>query len=172
MILFETERFIIRQLTESDIEGFFDLQSDKVAMDMVPDKVMNLEEAIKDLKIRAINYTAKVDNFDVWAVIDNENADFLGTCAIVYGDPKGAEIGYRFRQKYWGKGVASEVTKGLINYIFNHTDYSTIIADVSQANIGSTKVLEKFLTNVGEGFCEETKTLDYHFELKKVDYIN
>ena len=34
---------------------------------------------------------------------------------------------------------------GKIDYIFNQTDHETIIADVSKSNIGSVKVLQKFL---------------------------
>ena len=169
--LFNTDRFIIRELLNSDIDGFADLQCNKRAMDMVPDKTMTLEEAKIDLDIRAKNYPRKVNDFDVWAVIDNQNNEFLGTCAIIYGSSKGVEIGYRLREKHWNKGVATEVAKGLIDYIFSETDHKTIIADVSKSNIGSVKVLQKFLTKVNEGYCEEYKTYDYNYELKKSDYI-
>jgi len=169
-ILFKTKRFIIRQLLNSDLEGFADLQCNKKAMDMVPDKTMTLEEAKVDLDIRTTNYTTKVNNFDVWAVIDIKTSEFIGTCAIIYGDPKGVEIGYRLREKHWNKGVATEVAKGLIDYIFTCTSDTTIIADVSKSNIGSVKVLQKFLTKVNEGFSEEYQTYDYNYELKKSDY--
>ena len=168
--LFTTERFIIRQLLNSDIGGFADLQCNKTAMDMVPDKTMTLEEAKIDLDIRVNNYPTKVNNFDVWAVIDKDNDEFIGTCAIVYGDPKGVEIGYRLREKHWNKGIATEVAKGLIDFIFSQTDHKTIIADVSKSNIGSVKVLQKFLTKVNEGYSEKYKTYDYNYELKKSDY--
>ncbi len=169
-LLFNTKRFIVRELLNSDLNGFFDLQSNKKAMDMVPDKTMTLEEAKIDLEIRANNYPVKVNNFDVWAVIDKDNDEFIGTCAIIYGDVKGVEIGYRLREKHWNKGIATEIAKGLINYIFSHTAHDTIIADVSKSNIGSVKVLQKFLTKVNEGYCEEYKTYDYNYELKKSDY--
>jgi len=169
-LLFKTERYIIRELKKSDLSGFSDMQCNKKAMDMVPDKTMTLEEARIDLNIRSTNYITKVNNIDVWAVIDQENNEFIGTCALVYGNPKGIEIGYRLREKHWNKGIATEVTKGLINYVFTHTNHTTIIADVSKVNIGSVKVLEKFLTKVNEGFCEEDQTYDYNYELKKSDY--
>lgn len=169
-ILFNTKRFTIRELKNSDLPGFADMQCNKNAMDMVPDKTMTLEEAKSDLEIRTTNYTTKINNFDVWAVIDHENDEFIGTCALIYGNSKGIEIGYRLREKHWNKGIATEVTKGLINYIFTHTSHSTIIADVTKSNIGSVKVLEKFLTKVNEGFCEEYQTYDYNYELKKSDY--
>ena len=169
--LFKTERFIIRELLNTDLNGYADLQCNKNAMDMVPDKTFTFEEAKTDLDIRTTNYATKINNFDVWAVIDKNNSEFLGTCAIIFGSSKGVEIGYRFREKQWGKGVASEVAKGLIDYIFSQTDHETIIADVSKSNIGSVKVLQKFLTKVNEGYCEDYKTYDYNYELKKSDYI-
>jgi len=169
-LLFTTERLIIRELQNSDLEGFADMQCNKVAMDMVPDKTMTFEEARKDLEIRATNYTTKINNFDVWAIIDKDNDEFIGTCALIYGNPKGIEIGYRLREKHWNKGIATEVTKGLIDYVFTSTSQTTIIADVSRTNIGSVKVLQKFLTKVNEGFCEEDQTYDFNYELKKSDY--
>jgi RimJ/RimL family protein N-acetyltransferase len=169
-ILFKTERFIIRELRNTDLEGFADLQCNKNAMDMVPDKTMTLEEAKIDLDIRTTNYTTKINDFDVWAVIAEDDNEFMGTCAIIYRGSKGVEIGYRIREKHWNKGVATEVAKGLINYIFIQTNQQTIIADVSKSNIGSVKVLQKFLTKVNEGYCEEYKTYDYNYELKKSDY--
>ena len=166
-VLFQTKRLTIRELIQSDIDGFFDMQSNKEAMDMVPDKVMSMDECIRDLKIRINNYSQDKKPFDVWAVIDKKSKDFVGTCAMVYEIPKGVEIGYRFRVRYWGNGIGSEVTEGLIKYIFEETNEDIIVADVSKFNIGSTKILEKFMTLVGESFNEKDNCQDLHFELRK-----
>ena len=169
-ILFKTELFIVREMIDSDIDGFFDLQSNKKGMDMVPDKTMTFEESKKDLKIRIDNYKSKINTFDVWAVINKNTTNFIGTCALIYDTTISVEIGYRFREKYWGKGVATEITKGLVDYIFTQTNYQSITADVSKKNIGSTKVLQKFFTQVNEGFNEKDNCYDLNFELKKIDF--
>ena len=150
-----------------DIDGFYDMQSSRKAMDMVPDKVMNLKECERDLAIRIANYTKTDKPFDVWAVINSQTNEFVGTCAMVYTNQNTVEIGYRFRVQFWGAGIGTEVTKGLIDYIFTHRTETKIIADVSQFNIGSTKILEKFMTKTGESFNEADNCVDLHFEVVK-----
>ncbi len=168
--LFETDRLLIRRLTTEDLDGFFDMQSSHAVMDMVPDKVMNMSQCVIDLNIRINNYELTTSEFDVWAVIDKETSEFTGTCALVYNQKGGVEIGYRFREKHWGKGIASEVTKGLIQYVFTARKETIIVADVSKDNMGSTRVLNKYMTKVGESFNKEDNCQDLHFELRKEDY--
>ena len=169
--LFETSRFTIRQLVDDDIKGFFDLQSNKKAMDMVPDKVMTLLESKTNLATRINNYTTTTKKYDVWAVIEKTTSKFVGTCALVYLNDSKVEIGYRFIEQFWGKGVGTEVTKGLIDFVFNSRSETSIVADVSKFNIPSTKILEKFLVKVGESYNETDQCQDLHFELKKADYL-
>ena len=153
--IFQTKRLIIRQMTSSDIDGFFDMQSSHAVMDMVPDKVMTMEGCVIDLAVRINNYTSDSAEFDVWGVIDKQTNEFIGTCALVYKQKGGVEIGYRFREKFWGNGIATEVTQGLINYVFTKRSEKIIVADVSKLNLGSATVLEKFMTRQGESFNKE-----------------
>ena len=169
--LFETKRFIVRELLNSDIDGFFDLQSNKKAMDMVPDKVMTLLESKTNLATRINNYTTTTKEYDVWAVIEKTTSKFVGTCALVYLNDSKVEIGYRFIEQFWGKGVGSETAKGLIDFVFNLRSETVIVADVSKFNIPSTKILEKYLVKVGESYNKKDKCQDLHFELKKADYL-
>jgi ribosomal-protein-alanine N-acetyltransferase len=168
--LFQSQRLIIREMTPSDIDGFFDMQSSHTVMDMVPDKVMTMEQCVIDLDIRIKNYTSSTKEFDVWGVIDKETNQFTGTCALVYNQKGGIEIGYRFLEKFWGKGIATEVTEGLIEYVFTNRIEKVIVADVSKFNLGSTKVLGKFMSLVGETYNKEDDCQDLHFELKKENY--
>ena len=165
--LFNTNRLTIRQLKMTDLDGFFQLQGNKKAMDMVPDKTMTREEAEKDLKIRVNNYTNDKQGFDVWAVIEKSTNSFVGTCALVYEQKNGVEIGYRFCEQFWGKGIGSEVTEGLIDYVFKNRKENLIVADVSAFNLGSIKILQNYMSKVGESFNKEDNCQDFHFELKK-----
>ena len=169
-MLFLTKRLTIRELTPNDIDGFYDLQSNKTAMDMVPDKIMTFDACQRDLNIRIRNYNSDQKEFDVWAVIDSKNNDFVGTCALVYLDDSNVEIGYRFREQYWGNGIGTEVAQGLINFVFTNRSEKRIVADVSQNNLGSTRILEKLMTKTGESFNKTDNCIDLHFELKKQNY--
>ena len=53
------------------------------------------------------------------------------------------DLGYRFTQKYWGKGYATEAVRLLIKFAFEELDLLRIYAKIYEYNIGSMKVLEK-----------------------------
>ena len=54
-----------------------------------------------------------------------------------------AELGYYLAEKYWGKGVMTDVVKQLCAKIFEETDIIRIFAEPFAYNIGSRRVLEK-----------------------------
>jgi ribosomal-protein-alanine N-acetyltransferase len=56
---------------------------------------------------------------------------------------KNAEIGYFIGEDYWGKGIATEAVKQLVNYIQKKFDVVRIYAEVFEYNKASMKVLEK-----------------------------
>lgn len=52
-------------------------------------------------------------------------------------------IGYLIAGEHWGKGLGSELIKGLIDWCRGIKKVSSLIAGVETHNIGSIKVLEK-----------------------------
>jgi ribosomal-protein-alanine N-acetyltransferase len=53
------------------------------------------------------------------------------------------EIGYSIVPEYRGRGYATQVAQGLIDYAFAHWEVSAVAAHTSVKNIGSMKVLER-----------------------------
>jgi len=56
---------------------------------------------------------------------------------------KTAEIGYFIAEDDWGKGIATEAIRQLVNYIEKNFDLVRIYAEVFEHNKASMKVLEK-----------------------------
>lgn len=56
---------------------------------------------------------------------------------------KNAEMGYWLAEQFWGKGIATEAVKLMLDYGFKHFDVHRIFARPFSFNIGSQKVLEK-----------------------------
>ena len=61
-------------------------------------------------------------------------------------------IGYRLAKEFWGRGIASEVVKLMVDYLYNETDIEIITASTIVENGASEHVLEKngFLKSAGE----------------------
>ena len=52
-------------------------------------------------------------------------------------------IGYRLPERFWGKGIASEALKMMVDYLYSKTDIEIITASTMVENRASAKVLEK-----------------------------
>lgn len=60
-----------------------------------------------------------------------------------------AEIGYRVNQRYWHQGIATEIVRTLIPYLFDYIGLNRIQATVMPQNIFSARALLK------NGFTKE-----------------
>ena len=58
-------------------------------------------------------------------------------------DPYYYDLGYRFTQKYWGKGYATEASAALMDYAFNKLKIPCVYALIEADNLKSRRVLEK-----------------------------
>ena len=89
MTIFTTQRTTIRQITPQDIDGFYDLQSNPIVMDMIPAAVMTMDESVSDLKRLIKEYKTPADKriMDIWVVEDIESGAFIGTCGLLYKTP-------------------------------------------------------------------------------------
>ena len=52
-------------------------------------------------------------------------------------------LGYRLIERFWGRGIASDVVALLVDYLYNETDTEIITASTLPGNAGSARVLEK-----------------------------
>lgn len=81
------------------------------------------------------------------SVFLNDSDEFIGQSGIFhighYDLQPEIEIGYRFHKRHWGKGYATEITNGLVDWGFENLDIDTIVAFVETENIASKRVLKK-----------------------------
>jgi RimJ/RimL family protein N-acetyltransferase len=52
-------------------------------------------------------------------------------------------VGYRLSEKFWGRGIASEALKMMIDYLYTNTDIEIITASTLPDNQASAEVLRK-----------------------------
>ena len=124
----------LREVQESDLESFYKFQLDKEANYMaafVSKDPFNREafnkhwEKIRN-KLGITNKTILYENRVVGSI-----AKF-----VMENKP---EITYWIDKEYWGKGIATEALKQLLNIIPDRPIYARVAKD----NIGSNRVLEK-----------------------------
>lgn len=65
-------------------------------------------------------------------------------------------IGYRLNKDFWNKGITSEATSLIINYLFTQTEITTISSSNMIVNPASGRVLEKTgFSKISEGVFED-----------------
>ena len=55
----------------------------------------------------------------------------------------GASLGYYLARRYWGKGLASEASRALIDVAFTRLGLECVEADAEEGNTASERILHK-----------------------------
>ncbi|CAM1363193.1 Protein N-acetyltransferase, RimJ/RimL family [Tenacibaculum sediminilitoris] len=142
-MIFETKNLLIRKLQVVDIETFYELESNPKVLQYATGKPKNLEETKEDLEQLIARYTNKENDFWIYAIERKSNNEFVGTVALVKDEEGNDEIGYRFIERYWGNGFATELCEKLIQYC-KSIGMKKLIGCVVDENVASAKILERF----------------------------
>lgn len=166
----ETERLLLRELLLSDVDGMFELDSNPNVQRFVGNKpVKEIEESVAMIKHIQGQYEAY--GTGRWAVILKETNEFLGWSGIKFitteinNHKDFYEIGYRFIEKHWGKGYATEAGIAFVNYAFEVIKAETLYAYADEGNKDSRKALEKLGFRYVNSFEYEGE-LEVWYELK------
>ncbi len=142
-MIFETERLEVRKLRKTDVHPFFELESNPEVLQYATGEVKTLQECEKELEALIFKYEKEGNNFWIYAIVRKLDKEFIGTLALVKDEEENDEIGYRFIQRFWRNGYATEICKALIVYC-KSIGMKKIIGNVVDENVASAKVLEKF----------------------------
>jgi [ribosomal protein S5]-alanine N-acetyltransferase len=147
-IRIETTRLILREISLQDEEGLFLLDSDPAVHTYIGNKPLTSKDEVK--KIIAFIQQQYIDNgIGRWAVIEKESQSFIGWAGlklvkeVVNNHTNYYELGYRFIQKHWGKGYATEAARAVLDYGFCTMSLSKIYAIADCGNTSSQHVLYK-----------------------------
>ncbi len=175
-IILETERLFLRELVLEDQQDLFELDSDPEVHRYIEQKpVKSMDEIVKVIEMLQNQY--KENGIARWAVIDKKSNECVGWSGLKYFNQSlnshthFYELGYRFKQKHWGKGFATESARAILNHGFQELNIKSIYAITHPKNSNSKHVLQK----LGFKFIE---VFDYDgdptcwFELTKSDWDN
>ena len=162
MILFETERLIVRRFTKNDADDFFRMNGDAELMKYIrPAKSREESDAFLEENIRLYGKTSIIGRFGVYLKIDKT---FIGTFSFLYlkGD-NDFHIGYALVKDAWKNGYATELVKNGIPYFFVKTNKEALYAITESANNSSQKVLQNAGFSPSGQVEEYGKLLDLFF---------
>lgn len=144
MPVLQTERLTLRKLTPRDAQDMFDYAhradvTRYLTWSPHPD-VRYSREYLEYLQGR---YAGGM--YYDWGVIDRSNGKMIGTCGFTSFNctHDKAEIGYVLHPDYWGKGLAAEAVKKILDFGFEKLRLHRIEAKFMKENARSLRVMEK-----------------------------
>ena len=143
---------VLRDVVDDDIPIFFEQQNDPEAIEMAAFPPREWEAfAAHWAKIRA-------DESCVTRTIVSDG-EVVGNIGSWLRDDK-RYVGYWLGREFWGKGLATRALEELVLELER-----PLFAEVSTANIGSIRVLEKCGFTVSERTVEHDETVGAEIEL-------
>ena len=173
----ETERLILREVLHSDLEGFFELDSNPEVHMYLGKKPIKTRDQSNEA-IQFIRGQYKERGIGRFTAVEKSSGDFIGWTGLkfntgdkeVLGDKRDFyDIGYRFIPRYWGKGYGTESSIAMLNYGFNELNLETICGAAEIGNIASNKILQKIGLKYIEQFPCDGEMINW-YELKQKDY--
>ncbi|MFY7671823.1 GNAT family N-acetyltransferase [Tenacibaculum sp. MEBiC06402] len=170
----ETERLIIRDLEEFDVDGMFALDSDPDVHKFLGNRPISTkqeaEEVIANIRQQYID-----NGIGRWAIVDKKSNDFVGWTGLKYETGLRKEfnyydLGYRLRKEYWGKGIATETAVASLKYGFEKMNLKEIGAAADIDHIVSNKILQRIGLQLVETF-EYDNTLNNWYNLTKEEWL-
>ncbi|WP_250123990.1 GNAT family N-acetyltransferase [Chroococcidiopsis sp. CCMEE 29] len=143
MIVAETPRLILRQLTLDDLDDLAKIYADPVVMKFYP-STRTYEETKQ--QVERIIGAYKQRGFGLWATIHKADRKFIGRCGLIpqlVDEQQEIEIGYLLAKEYWRRGLATEAACANRDYGFEQLGFSRLISLIDPGNIASQKVAMK-----------------------------
>ena len=161
----ETERIILRELDDLDLNALAEIYADPEVMRFVGNgSVLNREQTAKSIS----NWKKYYERFKFgnWATVEKDTSEFIGLCGLSWlPDNSDIEVSYLFSKPSWGKGFATETAKAILDYGFNNLGLKRIVALVYPENSTSIHVIEKLgMKHEGEKEFFGKKLLFYSLE--------
>ncbi|KAA0549860.1 GNAT family N-acetyltransferase [Bacillus sp. BGMRC 2118] len=160
----ETERLILRQITNYDAEDILSYLSDYNVMKYYGmEPFSSIEDALEEISW----YESIVEkNTGIrWGITLKGQGRVIGSCGFlnIVTQHYRSEIGFELSKDYWGQGIASEAVEAVIRYGFEQFNFQRIQALIEPLNHPSQKMVERL------GFVKEGLLRNYEYTCGKFD---
>ena len=145
-VVLETDRLIIREWSEMDLEDFFEYAKVEGVGQMAgwnPHTSIQESKTILELFIKG-KKTFALELKENHKVIGSLGLETLSlSLSDEYENLVGREIGYVLSKDYWGKGLMPEAVNRVIKFCFEKENYDYLMCSHSVINSQSKRVMEK-----------------------------
>lgn len=160
----ETERLILRQVTNEDASNLLKYLSNKDVIKHIGLEPFNsIDDALDEISWYQSILEKKTGIR--WGIALKDKGEVIGSCGFLNLASKHyrSEIGIELSKEYWGKGIASEAFEAVIGYGFEQMNLQRIEALIEPLNLPSQRLAER------QGFIREGLLRSYEYTVGKFD---
>lgn len=167
----ETERLIMREMTQADFADLCKILQDKDVMYAYEGPYNDAE--VQEWLDRQINRYKNEKGRGLYAVILKETGEMIGQSGLTYQpfkDRRVLEVGYLLNKNYWHKGYAIEGARFWKEYAFNELGAQEVFSIIRDNNIPSQNVAIRNGMKIVDTFIKHYRGVDvphYLFGVKK-----
>ncbi len=152
--ILETERCIVRETTEEDVDTFYKMYAEPSITAYMENLFEDRNKEIQYVK-QYREYMYGFYGFGIWTVLWKETREIIGRIGLTvregYEEP---ELGFMLGVPWQKKGLAEEVCLAVLHYGKVALEFESVQALVEPGNTESVKLLQK-LGFVCEGSCTD-----------------
>lgn len=145
-VLLATRRLYLRRFHAADARLLFELDNDPEVMRFIskgqPTPLARIENEITP---RILNYYREWPPQGFWVAHLLAADEFIGWFHLRTDklEPSEMELGYRLKRSAWGRGLATEGSRALLERAFEVWNYHKVCARTLAINLASRRVMEK-----------------------------
>jgi [ribosomal protein S5]-alanine N-acetyltransferase len=139
-VVLRTPRLVLTSWLPSDVDALFEVHSDPATMTFVrhgrPESRAETEQLLRDYIADHVSR-----GWTKWRLAGHDGA-LIGRAG--FGSQDGdREIGYTIRRSHWGRGLATEIARALVDWHLSDAPGVALRGTVAVGNDSSARVLEK-----------------------------
>ena len=171
-MVIETERLILREMTDEDFHALYKVLADSDTMQHYP---YTFDEArVRNWIQRNID-RYRIFGFGLWAVCLKETGEMIGDCGLtmqlINGQIK-PEIGYHIRADKQRKGYAKEAAIAVRDWTFTNTPFNVIYSYMKYTNAPSYKTAISWGCKLIDEFEDDVNGITKVFAISRDEWTS
>ena len=166
----ETERLVLREMTEQDFDALYRVLADSDIMQHYPYTFD--EKRVRGWIDKNIE-RYQIFGFGLWAVCLKETGEMIGDCGLtmqLIGGQIKPEIGYHVRADQQRKGYAGEAARAVRDWTFNNTPFNVIYSYMKYTNEASYKTAISYGCKQVDEFEDEVNEITKVYAITREEW--
>ena len=168
--MIETDRLVLREMTEGDLDALYAVLADRDIMRYYP---YTFDEArVRGWIERNID-RYRTFGFGLWAVCLRESGEMIGDCGLTMQTIHGVirpEIGYHIRVDMQRKGYAREAASAVRDWTFRNTPFGGIYSCMKYTNEPSRRCACSWGCRFAEEYPDEANGITAVYRITRREW--